>query len=363
MKSLFTYFKNYFSPSISDSSLTHLTGIERADAIFQSIVSAQKLPGVSVSILQKGAVILEKGYGYSDLENEVLVAPKKTIFRTASVSKCITGLALGKMVDQKILNFEDSFYKHVPYYPKKKYDFTLRQLASHTAGIRGYRGKEFGLNEPYSIKDSLEVFQDDPLVFQPGKGYLYNSFDFVLLSLAMQEASGVPFEKYVEDEILEPLGMVKTYAPTKDPILDSLPIENQAKFYTKRATGFKTAIPVNNFYKLAGGGYLATSADIAKLGQAVLEKQLLQKETYNHILTSKLVNDKPVYYGLGFQVSQDDKGRAFIGHVGSNVGGYSNLFIYPNEELVISILVNCTDPKVQEKINEAINAIFEAVLV
>ena len=77
------------------------------------------------------------------------------------------------------------------------------------------------------------------------------------------------------------------------------------------------------------------------------------------MLTSQIVSGKPTYYGLGFQVSQDNKGRAFVGHVGNSVGAYTNLFVYPEEQIVVSILINCTDPKVQALLDEAINSIFD----
>lgn len=372
---LLTYIQSFFSRKEELKSVMFLEGVDLADAIFNNLVAEQKVPGLSVTILKEGETLLQKGYGYSNLEKELPLEPENTSFRIASISKCITGLAFGKMVEEGILNWDDSFYKHVPYYPKKKQDFTLRQLASHTAGIRAYRGKEFALNKPYSIKDSLQVFQDDPLVFQPGKGYLYNSFDFVLLSLAMQEASGIPFEAYVSEKILLPLGMNKTATPFchAEPVeaslnqgenrlrqhFDKLSVtKSDAKFYSKRGSEFKKAIEVNNFYKLAGGGYQSTSHDIAKMGQAILEQKLLKSETYDQLFTSQMITGKPTYYGLGFQVSQDNSGRSFVGHVGSSVGAYTNFFVYPDKEIVISILINCTDPKVQELLDKAVNCFF-----
>ncbi|SDQ28929.1 CubicO group peptidase, beta-lactamase class C family [Flagellimonas zhangzhouensis] len=333
-------------------------GLEKADVLFHNLVAEKKVPGFVVTILNKGEIVLQKGYGFSNLEEKLKVDPKQTVFRIASISKCITGLTLGKMVEDGILNLDESFYTYVPYYPKKKYDFTLRQLATHTAGIRSYRGKEFALNQDFSIKDSISVFKDDPLLFEPGKGYLYNSFDFVLLSLAMQEASGVLFQDYVRETILMPLGLKNTVSP-KENIVSSSGVENQAQFYTKRALCFTEATQVNNNYKLAAGGYMSTCEDVVKLGQAILEQKLLKKETYDQLLTSQMVKDEPTYYGLGFQVSQDSQGRPFVGHVGSNVGAYTNLFVYPEQEKVIAILINCTDPKIQNELDLAINAIFE----
>lgn len=354
MNSLLSYFKSLFdtNPVIP---IDNLQGFKRYDAILHNLAVESKVPGMSVTILRQGKAVLEKGYGYADLERKTRMDSKSTVFRIASISKCITGIALGKMVEEGIVNLDASFYEYIPYYPKKKYDFTLRQLAGHSAGIRGYRGKEYALNKPYSIKDSIEIFKDDPLVFEPGKGYLYNSFDFVLLSLAMQEASGIPFENYVKEKVFDSLGMSNTFHPLQVERNVDLPYKKNIKttvFYTKTALGFKKATQVNNFYKLAGGGYLSTSSDIAKLGQAILEQKLLKLNTYKSLLAPQAVNGKSTYYGLGFQVSTDNLGRSFVGHVGNSIGAYSNFFVYPKEELVVSILINCTDPKVQDVLDE-----------
>ena len=260
-------------------------------------------------------------------------------------------------MEERLVDLDTSFYDYVPYYPKREHDFTLRQLASHTAGIRAYRGKEFALNMPYSIKDSIAVFMEDPLIFKPGKGYLYNSFDFVLLSLAMQEAGQKPFEGYVREKILDPLGLENTLVPPQEDNSESL--EQMAECYTKTSTGFKKAVQVNNYYKIAGGGYLSTCEDVAQIGQAVLDGRLLDKDTYKEILTAQEVNEKSTYYGLGFQVSEDTKGRKFVGHVGNSVGAYTNFFVYPELEIVVSILINCTDPKVQPALDKAMDAILD----
>lgn len=346
--------KRWLAPFPKMRSLEGLHGLEKADALFHNLVAEGKVPGLAITVLNKGAILLQKGYGYADLESRTKIDPKHTIFRIASISKCIAGLAFGRMVEEDILHWDDSLYDHVPYFPKKDFDMTLRQLAGHTAGIRAYKGKEFAMNRDFTIEDSIQVFKDDPLVFRPGHGYLYNSFDFVLLSLAMQEASGMPFPHYVKEKVLLPLGLEATYTAEDQQ-------QHAATFYTKTSHSFKKAVPVNNAYKLAGGGFLSTSDDIAKLGQAVLEGKLLKKETYDQLLTSQTVNGKPTYYGLGFQVSQDASGRSFVGHVGNSVGAYTNLFIYPKEESVVSLLINCTDPKVQKELDEAISCFFEQV--
>src|SRR5690606_3890438 len=353
----FSHIVRLFGASSKLRELDGLSDLERADALFHNLSVANRIPGMAVSFLHYGETVLQKGYGCSDLGKKSGVDPERTLFRIASISKCITGLALGRMVEEGLIDLDVPFHRYVPDYPKGEHSFTPRQLAGHRAGIRGYRGKEYGLNQNLSIADSIELFKNDPLVFPPGTGYLYNSFDFVWLSLAMERASGISFVDYVRERVLEPLGMESTFSPGELDSIGEVPKQHKlipSKFYTPSPMGFRPAMEVDNRYKLAGGGYLFTSSDIARLGQAILEGKLLQKETYDEVLASQEVQGEPTHYGLGFQVSRDKNGRSFVGHLGNSVGAYTQLYVYPGENKVISILINCSDPRVQGELDDAI---------
>lgn len=348
------YLKNLFAGKRIIGENNHLEGLLKADALLNDLINEKKIPGLAISVLKKKKIILQKGYGYADLESKKSIDARKTIFRIASVSKPIAATALAHMVHDGLIDLDASFYHYVPYYPKKKWDFTIRQLASHTAGIRGYQGTEYGLNKPYSIKEGIAVFAAEDLLFEPGTDYLYNSYDWVLISLAMEEVSGIPFETYVQEKVLNPLGMTTTF-PEKEE-LDQI-----TTFYSKNRLGFRKSISVNNYYKLAGGGYLSTTEDIVKFGEAYLEEKVLNKEILDPFLTSETINGNKTYYGLGWQASEDKQGRAFYGHVGNGVGGYSNFFVYPEEEMVFAILINCTNPNVQEELDEVVKVLITGV--
>ncbi|MFH6604615.1 serine hydrolase domain-containing protein [Maribacter algicola] len=360
MNPITKYLKNLFASKRVIGDDINLTGLARADAILADLIERKKVPGISITVLEGGKTLMQKGYGFSDIENKIPVHPKKSVFRIASISKNIAATALAIMVEEGKIDLDASFYDYVPYYPKKKWDFTIRQLAGHTAGIRGYRGTEYGLNKPFSIKESIEIFKDDELLFEPGSDYFYNSYDWVLISLAMQEAGKVPFEKYVEEKVLDPLAMKNTFTPYQaEHSRDLTSNEFLTKFYTKNRLGdYREAIVVNNFYKLAGGGYLSTSEDIAKFGRSYLDGILLNEVVRTEFLTSQMVKGKPTYYGLGWQVSEDQKGRKFYGHIGNGVGGYANLFVYPEEQMVFAILTNSTNPDIQDELDKVVDVLI-----
>ncbi|WP_411030227.1 serine hydrolase domain-containing protein [Spongiimicrobium sp. 3-5] len=334
--------------------LEGLGGLEKANAKLHNLIATNQIPGLAITVKKEGSTIFQKGFGYADLEHKKRVDPKSTIFRIASVSKPIAATALAHMVKDGLIDLDASFYNYVPYYPRKKYDFSIRQLAGHTAGIRTYRGKEYALNKPFSIKEGISVFKDDDLHFEPGTDYLYNSYGWSLISLAMQEASGVPFETYVKDNVLQPLKLNHTF-----PEIEGQHVKSKAKFYTKNQLGFKEAVTVNNFYKLAGGGFLSTSDDIANFGQAILEDQFNNPLVLNQFLQSQNIKGIPTYYGLGWQVSSlPSLGAKYYGHIGNSVGAYSNFFIFPKERLVCAILTNCSDAKIQQELDKVLACII-----
>ena len=349
MNPVIKYLKNLFASQQAIDGEKELSGRIRADQILQKLIEDQQVPGLAITVRKDNGVYFEKGYGFSDLEQQTTIDPQSTIFRIASVSKPIAAAALAKMVEEGQLDLDTSIYKYVPYFPKKGFDITLRQLAGHTAGIRGYHGGEYGLNKPLGIKESLALFQDDELLFEPGKGFQYTSFDWVLISLAMQEVSGIPFAGYVREKVLKPYGLKNTFPE----IPGNLP-PNCSSFYSKGRLGFRKAIPVNNAYKLAGGGYLSTSADIARFGQLYFNSKIGEDPVKSQFLTSGIINGAPTHYGLGWQVARDRMGRRYYGHVGNGVGGYAIFYVYPEQDMVFSILINCTNPGVLDTLEEVI---------
>tara|TARA_R110002049_G_scaffold78973_1_gene201522 strand:- start:18823 stop:19899 length:1077 start_codon:yes stop_codon:yes gene_type:complete len=358
MNPIVKYLKNLFASQRVIGGDKELSGRIQADLILQKLITDNIVPGMAITVRKGGQIYFQKGYGYADVEEQTHVNPQNTVFRVASVSKPIAAAALATMVEDGQLDLDASIYNYLPYFPKKEFDISVRQLAGHTAGIRGYRGGEYGLNKPMTNREALVLFQDDDLLFEPGKGFQYTSFDWVMISLAMQEVSGMPFADYVQEKIIKPYGLKNTLpeVPGKLP-------PNCATFYSKGKLGFRKAIPVNNTYKLAGGGYLSTSEDIALFGQVYLDSKIKGASVESQFLTSAIINGTPTYYGLGWQVTQDKLGRTYYGHVGNGVGGYAVFYVYPEQDMVFSILINCTNPGVLDILEEVIGFLIGEVAV
>lgn len=344
---LFTYScKSRLSSVSNNYAVAHMAA--------SNFLQKEDIPGMAISVSKNKRLIWSQGFGYSNLEAQTKVSPKITQFRIASISKPITALALGILIDHNKVTLDSSIYDYLPNYPKKKYDFTLRQLGGHTAGIRGYRGNEFTQNKTLSITEGLGIFKNDTLLFKPQSQYKYSTYGFNVLSEVIQTVAKVPFVTYTKNEIFAPLKMASTGLDTAD-----TPMPNRTTFYVKNDAGEVVLGPsVNNEYKVAGGGFLSTSEDLIRFGNEIITPTLISSTTLKELLTSQILDSgEKTYYGVGFGIGETKNKTPKYSHSGGGIGASTLLLMYPKEQVVISILTNLSGVPIFE-IGEQLEAIF-----
>lgn len=311
--------------------------IELARQFISDSLRVHNIPGVSIAVSVKGDLVWSEGFGFADLEQKVPVTTE-TKFRIGSVSKPLTAAGLGILYDEGKINLDTLVQAYVPIFPPKKHPITLRQLAGHIAGIRHYRGSEMLISRRFlTVKEGLEIFKDDTLLFAPGERFSYSSYAWNLISAAIEGASGEDFIRFMNKRVFTPLGMTNTIADFSDSL-----ISGRARWYTEDSLGQTINAPfVDNSYKWAGGGFLSTTEDLLKFGNAMLSHKLLKPQTTSMLFTSQKLNDgKETRYGIGWFVRQDAKGRQVVTHSGGSMGGTANLLLYPKEGVVVALLVN-----------------------
>ncbi|OEJ99416.1 hypothetical protein A8C32_07245 [Flavivirga aquatica] len=310
----------------------------------------QRVPGMSISISQKDELIWSEGFGHAKRKPKVKINPNKTLFRIASISKSITAVTLAKLLDDNIINLDESIYTYLPDFPKKTYDFTVRELGGHLAGVRHYKGSEYSLNKKMQITEGLDLFKNDPLLFEPSTQFFYNSFGYVLLSAIMQKASKIGFNTLVNNSILKPLQMTNTLLDASD-----INIPNKTHFYRGKHI---LSNSVANEYKVAAGGFLSTSEDLIKIGQEIISPQFISKASLSQLITSqKLKSGNNTGYGIGFSVEYTKNNTPKYYHTGGGVGASTILLIYPKEAIVICILTNKSGVETH-KIGKTLESIF-----
>lgn len=325
-----------------------------AEKILYYLIQEEIIPGASVTVTKQGKIIWQGGYGYANLSKKTPIDPQKTIFRVASMSKAITGVLLARLQEQKKFDWNLSLYEYVPNFPPKPFDFTIKQLAGHLAGIRSYKANEYTLNKKYSIEEGIDLFKDDILQSAPGTKFLYSSYGINLISLAIEKCLNKKFEDIAKEEVFKPLNMWRTF-PDRGKI-----ITDEAIPYTRTKKGLDKATEVNNYFKLAGGGFLSTSHDIAKMGTAIERHSFLSQAVENEMLKKQCTTDDvEINYGIGWQNQRDWNGRDYFGHTGMGVGGFGWLSVYPNEQVVIVMLFNVTDPQISIYLQRLTDFILE----
>lgn len=325
------------APALAGTAADRAEAITEARRIAQALVDENGLAGLSLAIGIDGEVIHSEGFGWADMENHVPVT-RLTRMRIGSISKPVTAMALGLLVDRGRLDLDADVQTYVPYFPRKRWPITVRQVAGHIAGVRHYRGDENTSARRYpTVRDGLSIFADDSLLFEPGTDYSYSSYGWNLLSAVIEGASGTDFLSFMETEIFEPLGLRSIVAEHTDSI-----IEWRAAFYERGEDGrLLNATYVDNSYKWAGGGFVSNSEDLIRFAFAHLDAGLLRPGTVETLWTSQRTRDgEATGYGIGWGSQTDEAGRRIVSHTGGSVGGRAVLILYPEQRVAVAMTSN-----------------------
>lgn len=294
-------------------------------------------PGLSIAVVLDDRIAWSSGFGLADVENEV-PARANTVYRIASISKPIAATAVMQLVERGRVHLDDPVQKYVPAFPEKgEQRVTVRHLMTHTSGIRHYRDGEMESHDNYqTVADALRIFKDDPLLFEPGTKYSYSTYAYNLLAGVVEAASGLAFETYLRSGVFGPAGMTSTYF---DHVAEIIP--RRAEQYVRTGAGVRNAPYADLSIKWAGGGILSTAEDLARFHIALDEGRLLKAATLAEMYTPyRLADGSTSTYGLGWNVSKDDRGRTWIAHAGGATGGTTYLLRDPARKLAVAILCN-----------------------
>ena len=326
------------------------------DRFIESERAALKFPGAGVAIAFKNELLYSKGFGVADLEHRVPVTDR-TAFRTASVAKPITATAVMQLVQQGRIDLQAPIQKYCPAFPQKQWPVTAGLLLGHLAGVRHYEpGESAGKDHYFTIQDSLALFKNDPLVHEPGTKYLYTTFGYSVLGCAIEGASGMTYEAYLQQHVFGPTRMSRTRL---DRIWDIVP--DRARGYmlvTQEAINelppaAKAIAKAGEIYnapfhdtsmKIPGGGLLSTAEDLVRFGIAVQTYSLLTKESVERMWTSgRTSSGEDTGYGLGWGVQPPQEGIRRISHAGNQVGASSSLILLPEIGVTYAVMTNLED--------------------
>lgn len=305
-------------------------------------------PGCAILVAKKGRVLYKKGFGLANMEWNIPIGTN-TVFQIGSVTKLFTALGILQLVENQKLFLKDSIQKFIPTFPTKGHTITIEHLLAHTSGIKDY----VTMNHPdpnimrrdFKTLEVIDFFKNEPLEFVPGTKSSYSSSGTFLLGYIIEVVSGISYGQYIQDNIFKPAGMMNSYYGDNSRV-----IPNRADSY-----GAEEGIYRNGDYRsmtvpYAAGALLSTVEDLFKWHQALysnklLGKNLLTKSVAAHELKDGTKGD----FGYGWFVNYVQvKGSPTLAHSGG-ISGFNSLVMYlPNEDVLVVVLSNFQDAKVQE---------------
>jgi len=314
----------------------------RVDSIFAR-VNRTDGPGCVIGAGKDGRILYTNGYGLAHLEFPTRLTGN-TIVEIGSVSKQFTTAAVVLLAQDGKLGLDDDVRKYVPELPDFGKPITLRQLMSHTSGLRdqwallGALGRGPG-TEVHTVDEILEMLsRQKELNFNPGEDYLYSNSGYVVLNRVVERVSGKSLAEFTTERIFKPLGMTDTQWRDDHTRV----VKNRAHAYAAGPNNtWRTDMPFTDVY--GNGGLLTTVSDLLKWKFALMEDRV-GKPGFTRELTRRTVlnNGREISYALGIN-NDVYRGTQALSHGGSTAGYRAQLAAYPEQKLAIAVLCNASN--------------------
>ncbi|MFV0378404.1 MAG: serine hydrolase domain-containing protein [Mangrovibacterium sp.] len=297
-------------------------------------------PGASISVSVNGKTVWSEGMGYASKELKAPARPE-TKYRIGRSSGMFAAMLAARLNEEGKLNVDSSLYKYIPNFPKKQWDFNIRDLGTHTAGFKETSYEQLHNNEGFkSLKDYIHSADNDSLAFQPNHYFAISDYGTCLLGIVAETITGISYPKLVQELLLDTLGLTETVIDSP-----SMLIENRSGAYFQNFIAQLINAPeIDQRFMLPAYGYLSTADDLNKLGQVMMNKGFFDEKTYELFFTpNQLDGGFVTNLGFGWQIFTDRVGRKVYIQQGNTIGGTSFLAVFPDQKLVVSLCTNLAD--------------------
>jgi D-alanyl-D-alanine carboxypeptidase len=316
--------------------------IARLDSVAGAPVQEGRAAGISVAVVRGRDTLLLRGYGRANIELDVPM-PADAVHEIGSVTKQFTAAAILQLRDEGLLSLDDDITKYLPDYPTHGRAIPVRRLLDHTSGIKGITELAAfgGLQHRGWPRDSaVALFAREPFEFPVGDAMIYNNSAYLLLGHVIENASGMSYERYVEEKMFAPLGLAGSR------YCDNLEIvPNRAYGYQIQGANMRRAPLNDHTWPWAAGSLCSTAGDLVAWLHALHGGRVLSPRSYAEMTSPARLNDgTPLRYGMALSVDSDLSGAMLIGHGGAISGFNAQASWYPDEELAVVVLINSNGP-------------------
>lgn len=317
------------------------------DSFFARPEVKAALAGASVVIVNDGKVLLNKGYGYANVETKKPIDQSHTLFRLASISKTFTAMAVMQLAEQGKLDLDldvNGYLKGMKIANRTGSPLTARDLMTHTSGF-DFTDIPEDEGDPDGPVYRLDTFVADHMptvIRKPGEAFRYDNYGYNLLGYLVECVSGQKFEDYIQKHIFKPLGM------------DNSRFVYTSELAAKLATPYDASgEPIAQYttypYNSPDGGLMSTSGDMARfmlaeLNGGKLDNQAVLQEKTMQAMEQYSVSIHPDIPGVGYGFESSfpnfNNGQFVIDKSGAGSGFQSQQWLLPKQKTGLFIALN-----------------------
>ena len=313
------------------------------DGFMPYALDTADIAGAVVVVVKDGEVLVQKGYGYSDVKARKPVDPELTLFRPGSVSKLFTWTAVMQLVEQGKLDLDADVNTYLDFEipAREGKPITLRNILTHTPGF-----EEQIKNLMFADEKKIEPLGETlkrwapTRIYAPGTTPAYSNYATALAGYIVARTSGLSFDDYIDQHILTPLGMKQ--ASFRQPLPEHL-VEYMSKGYPRASEPDK---PFEIVGPAPAGSLSASGAAMARFMIAHLQKgslgdaRILSEATAEQMHGTALTLLPRVHRMLLGFYEQNYNGRRIIGHGGDTQWFHSNLHLFLDDGVGLFVSMN-----------------------
>jgi CubicO group peptidase (beta-lactamase class C family) len=327
------------------------------EALVRREQSEKRLPSLAVAVVRDGTPLWANAVGAADAESGGEATPD-TQYRIGSITKTLTATAIMQLRDAGKLDLEDTLDRHLP---GAAHTPTIRRLLSHASGLQR--------ETPGDVWVTLKFLTDEELardlgtaeqVLAPGERFHYSNLGFALLGRVVAEVSGQPYVEYVQQRILEPLGMARTSFRPQAPHARGYLVEPYRD-------GVREEQPVETASFTPSGQLWSTVGDLCRWAAFLAhpDPSVLAPETVEAMRVVQTIDDHERWtsgYGLGLGLQRDGE-RILVGHGGAMPGFIAGLYVSPKDRIGAAALTNSGTARLGSLLKQLIARTIDAVPV
>ena len=323
---------------LSGTVLAQDTIENKTDEILKRLID-ENGPGISVTIKKDNEVLLQKCYGYANLEKNIPMTPEIK-FYLGTLTKQFTAMGIMILKDEGKLDYKDKINKYLNNLPSYTERLTIEHLIEESSGLPFFNTRNN--NQEATLQDVLEFLNTkDRLTFSPGKKAMSNPANFALLTLILEEVSETGYRKFVKDNIFKPLNMNDSevfkggwFYKIKNKALGYQNVGSQdSAVYEKLDNNLE-----KDYLKGVIGIYASTT-DMQKWLHAWNSEKLVERNTLSGSQRINFIRGAKEFYGYGWRKAFNN-GQKYLYQGGVGSGNTHILLKLPRENIEVMILNN-----------------------